>query len=65
MESIFGGLIEFKSKDELNSFLESIDKDNALKVIEKQIEYIQQEGGYTLLEATTLHKCLTKLKENV
>jgi hypothetical protein len=64
MENIFNGLIEFESKEEFNEFVDNIDKDSALMVIEKQIEYFQQGGAFTLLEATTLYKCLSKLKEN-
>lgn len=63
MENIFNGLIEFETTKDFNNFVESIDKKSALKIIEAQIEYFQQQGGFTLLEATTLYKCLNKLKE--
>ena len=64
MENIFNGLIEFDNKEDFNNFVNNMTKENALQIIEKQIEYVQQQGGYTLLEATTLYKCLMKLKEN-
>ena len=64
MENIFNGLIEFETREEFTKFVDNIDKVNALTIIEKQIEYFQQSGGFTLLEATTLYKCLTKLKED-
>ena len=63
MENIFNGLIEFESTQDFSNFVENIDKKSALKIIETQIEYFQQQGGFTLLEATTLYKCLSKLKE--
>jgi hypothetical protein len=64
MENIFNGLIEFDSTEEFNEFVNNIDKDSALMIIEKQIEYSQQGGSFTLLESATLLKCLNKLKEN-
>jgi hypothetical protein len=64
MENIFNGLIEFDSTEEFNEFVDNIDKSNALMIIEKQIEYSQQGGVFTLLESATLLKCLNKLKEN-
>ena len=64
MENIFNGLIEFETTQDFSDFVENIDKQSALKIIETQIEYFQQQGGFTLLEATTLYKCLNKLKED-
>jgi hypothetical protein len=65
MENIFGGLIEFKSKEEFDSFIDKIDNESALSVIEMSILYGQQNGLYSLEESHSLYKCLTKLKENV
>jgi hypothetical protein len=65
MENIFGGLIEFKSKKEFDSFIENISKEDAIKIIEASISYGQQNGLYSLEESHSLYKCLTKLKENV
>lgn len=64
MENIFNGLIEFESIKEFSEFVDNIDKDNALMIIEKQIEHFQQNGAFTLIESATLLKCLNKLKEN-
>lgn len=63
MENIFNGMIEFDSMEEFSDFMENIDKENAIKIIEKQIEYFQKEGAFTLLESATLLKCLNKIKE--
>ena len=64
MESIFGGLIEFENRDEFNNYVDSLDKEKALIIIEKQIEYFVMNGGFTLLENHVLYKCLSKLKED-
>ena len=64
MESIFGGLIEFEDQKELNEFVENVDTNGAIQIIEKQIEYIASHGGFTIVEGHVLYKCLNKLKEN-
>ena len=64
MESIFGGLIEFESNKEFDDYIENMDRDKALLIIEKQIEYFVMHGGFTLTENHVLYKCLNKLKEN-
>jgi hypothetical protein len=64
MESIFGGLIEFDDRDDFNNYVETLDREKALIIIEKQIEYFVMNGGFTLLENHVLYKCLLKLKEN-
>jgi hypothetical protein len=63
MENIFGGLIEFKSKKEFDSFIENVDNNSALQIIEASITYGLQNGLYTLEESHILYKCLSKLKE--
>lgn len=63
MESIFGGLIEFEDQKELNEFVENVDTNGAIQIIEKQIEYIASHGGFTIVEGHVLYKCLNKLKE--
>jgi hypothetical protein len=65
MENIFGGLIEFKSKNEFNSFIDEMDTISTIQIIEASIMYGQQNGLYTLEESHILYKCLSKLKENV
>jgi len=64
MESIFGGLIEFENEQEMDNFLLTINKDKALQIIEKQIQYLIMNGGFTLVENYVLYKCLLKLKQN-
>ena len=64
MESIFGGLIEFDNRAEFDKYVENLDPEKALIIIEKQIEYFVLNGGFTLLENHVLYKCISKLKEN-
>jgi hypothetical protein len=64
MENIFGGLIEFKSKKEFDSFIDGVDTNSSIQIIEASITYGQQNGLYTLEESHILYKCLSKLKEN-
>jgi hypothetical protein len=64
MENIFGGLIEFKSKKEFDSFIDEVNTNSSIQIIEASITYGQQNGLYTLEESHILYKCLSKLKEN-
>jgi hypothetical protein len=64
MESIFGGLVEFDSQNELNEYIENLELSDTTQIIEKQIEHIASRGGFTIVECHVLYKCLNKLKEN-
>ena len=48
MESIFDGLIEFKTKEELKKFVDTVDKDHAIKVVEMALEYSHKSGIFTI-----------------
>ena len=39
MENIFGGLIEFDTQKDFDNFVESLDKESAIKIIEVGINY--------------------------
>lgn len=64
MESIFGGLIEFDNQKELDEYMNNLSVDDAIQIIEKQIEFVATHGGFKLVESHVLYKCLNKLKEN-
>ena len=64
MENIFGGLIEFETKKQLEEFLDKMDKPLALKLIEGSIDTSIRNGVFSLEEVYCLYKCLSKLKEN-
>ena len=62
-EDIFDGLITFPNKESFNDFVNTMDKDTALKIIELSVEYGLKNGLYNLDEAMCLHKTITTLKE--
>ena len=64
MERIFGGLIEFENIEEFDQFVYDIDKESALTIIGKALDFCNQNRMFNLMEANTLYKCLIKLKEN-
>lgn len=64
MESLFGGLFGFESKESLENFVENVDKVNAIKMIELSLLYIQKNGFFSFEESHIIYKCLNKLKEN-
>lgn len=63
MSNIFGGFIEFDTDEDLNDFMENVDKESALKIIEASVNYGVANGFYSLQENYYLYKCLNKLKE--
>jgi hypothetical protein len=63
MENIFGGLLEFPTTEDFEKFIDSIDKESSVKILELSILYAQQNGLYNLSESHCLYKCLKKLKE--
>jgi hypothetical protein len=63
MENVFGGLIEFDNKKEFELFVEKMDINSVIQIIEASVTYGLQNGLYTLEESHILYKCLSKLKE--
>jgi len=64
MESIFGGTIEFDSKNQFDQYIETMDNLSAIKIIEVSIDYGLKNGLYSLEESYALYKCLKKIKNN-
>lgn len=62
MENIFGGMIEFQNEEEFESFVSEINQENALKIIEKAIEYAYLNNMFTVQETYVIYKSLKKLK---
>ena len=58
MENIFGGLIEFDTQKDFDNFVESLDKESAIKIIEVGINYALSNGlsggQYTLVIAINI-----------
>lgn len=64
MESIFGGMLEFHSKEQLNGLTDELTKGLAIKMIEASLEYCNKNGMFSLDEAHIVYKSLLKIKEN-
>jgi hypothetical protein len=64
MESIFGGTIEFQTKQQFETFVDTVDNEMSMKIIELALDYGQKNGLYTLEESHSIYKSLSKLKEN-
>jgi hypothetical protein len=63
MENLFGELVEFEDKNELDKFINNITKDEALLIVEKAIEFLFLSNMFTMQESHVLYKAITKLKE--
>jgi len=63
MENIFGGLIEFPSEKEFDEFLSKMDKETALSVVEKAIEFAYQNNTFSVQETYFIYKSLKILKD--
>jgi hypothetical protein len=64
MENLFGGLLEFVSKEQLENFINTMDKTSALKMIELSLLHAQHRGLFSFEESTIIYNSLNKLKEN-
>lgn len=60
---MFDGLFEYENDEKLETFINSADKETALKMIELSIVHCQQNGFYTIEESHLIYKMLNKLKE--
>lgn len=65
MESIFNGLLEFSSKTELNDFVNNIDIENSIKLIETALESAHGNGVFSMEETHIIYTCLLKLKKSI
>lgn len=62
METIFGGLLEFSTEKELETFLETINDVNSLNIIETALNFGHRNGIYDIQESHIVYVCLQKLK---
>lgn len=65
METIFGGILEFPSKKELNTFVENINGENSIQMIEMALQYAHGNGIYSMEETHIIYTCLLKLKKSI
>ena len=64
VQSILGGLVQFKNKEEFNLFLDKMSPNEAFAMIEFALLYAQKQGAYSFEESHVIYKCLNKLKIN-
>lgn len=64
MESIFGGLFTYESKEALDNFIVKLDEDSSKKIIELCLIHCQKTGIFTFEESRIIYECLKKIKEN-
>ena len=63
MENIFGGLIEFESEKEFDEFLNKMDVDSSITIIEKSLEYAHNQNVFSVPETYFIYKSLKKIKD--
>lgn len=62
MATLFNGILEFESDDQLNDILEKMDKELAFKLLKIALDLTTDQ--FSLVENHTIYKCLIKLKED-
>jgi len=61
---IFGGLVEFNDSKEFIDFMDAMDVENAIKLMEVSIKYVVKTGVFEFDEIYAMHKCLQKIKSH-
>jgi homoaconitase/3-isopropylmalate dehydratase large subunit len=62
MDTIFGGLIEFESQREFNTFVNKMTKEDSMKIIELALEYGTKTGLFSMEENVAIYNSLQNLK---
>jgi hypothetical protein len=61
---IFDGTFEFENGVQLDEFLNSMNNEMALKIIQVAIMHAQERGLFSLEESHTLYKCFQEMRDN-
>jgi hypothetical protein len=56
---------EYESKKDLKEFLQEIDNQNAIVLIEMALSYASKQGSFDIDESHCIFMCLSKLKNNL
>ena len=64
METIIGSRLEFENLEDLLTSVESLEKEDAIRIIETALDYAVAIRVFDMKEAYVLYKCLIKLKQN-
>ncbi len=62
MDTIFGGLVQFESREQFNNFVETINDENAIKLIEMALLFSLKNGLFSFEESHIVYECLKKIK---
>lgn len=62
--SVLNGRVSFKDENEFNSFVEELDKTDAIRIIETALDLAVATRVFDMKDAYFLYKCILKLKEN-
>jgi len=62
MDTIFGGLVQFESREQFNNFVETINDENSIKLIETALLFSLKNGLFSFEESHIIYECLNKLK---
>jgi hypothetical protein len=63
MSTLFNGDFEYEEESDFKEFLETIEPENALKLIDIALSHANKEGSFTLDESYCIYKCMDKLKK--
>lgn len=62
--TIIGGRVSFEDEKELNDFLNSLKKEDAIRLIETALDVAVATRTFDMKDAYVLYKCILTLKEN-
>jgi hypothetical protein len=62
MYTLFGGMVEFASKEEYKKYIEGVEDLTAIEILEMSLHYAVQHGVFTLDECYGLYKCIESLR---
>lgn len=63
MSTLFNGDFEYEEESDFKEFLETIEPENALKIIDIALAHANKEGAFTIEESYCIYKCVDKLKK--
>ena len=63
MPNLFGDSFEYDDKKDLINWLEEIEPNQALTIIDLALSHANIQGAFTIDESYCIFKCITKLKD--
>lgn len=65
MSTLFNGDFEYEEESDFKEFLETIEPQNALKIIDIALSHANKEGAFSIEESYCIYKCIDKLKNTI